>query len=223
MDKSTYFFENTCQKSYFICYNILIVLSLQYYGTKITKNISIMTLYIILGLIILTTGGVIGIYNKLVKKKVLMEEGWSIIDIFLKKRYNLIPNLVESVKGYASHEKETLERVMLARSQALRAKNVAEKTETESMLSSTLGRLMVVSENYPQLRANENFMQLQQELSNLEGEIEKSRRYYNGSVREYNIVIRSFPSNIIAGMFNFDEGTFFEIDKNQREVPKVSF
>ena len=180
-------------------------------------------LYVLLGLIVLTVGGVISVYNKLVKLKTLMEEGWSIIDVFLKKRYDLIPNLVESVKGYATHEKETLENVMLARSQALGAKTVAEKAESESMLTNTLGRLMAVTENYPQLRANENFMYLQQELSNLEGEIERSRRYYNGTVRENNIKIRSFPSNIIAGMFNFEEGVFFEVDKSQREAPKVSF
>ena len=152
-----------------------------------------------------------------------MEEGWSIIDVFLKKRYDLIPNMVETVKGYATHEKETLENVMLARSQAMGAKNREEKNEFENILGGQLGRLMVVSENYPQLRANENFMHLQQELGSLEGEIEKSRRYYNGSVREYNISIRSFPSNIIAGMFKFKEGVFFEVDKVEREAPKVTF
>lgn len=179
--------------------------------------------YVFLGLFVLTLGGVITIYNKLVKQKTLMEEGWSLIDVFLKKRYDLIPNLVESVKGYATHEKETLEKVMLARSQALGAKTVAEKAESESELSGTLGRLMVVSEKYPQLLANENFMYLQKELSSLEGEIERSRRYYNGTVRENNIKIRSFPNNIIAGMFNFEEGIFFEVDKSQKEPPKVAF
>ena len=180
-------------------------------------------LYIFLGLIVLMVGGVISIYNKLVKLKTLMEEAWSIIDVFLKKRYDLIPNLVESVKGYATHERETLESVMLARSQAMTAKNREEKNEFENILDGQLGRLMAVSENYPQLQANENFMHLQRELSGLEGEIERSRRYYNGNVREYNISMRSFPANIIAGMFNFEEGVFFEIDKGQREAPKVSF
>ena len=180
-------------------------------------------LYVLLGLTVLTVVGIINIYNKLVKLKTLIEEGWSIIDVYLKKRYDLIPNLVESVKGYATHEKETLENVMLARSQAMNAKNRKEQSELEGVLGGQLGRLLAVSENYPQLRANENFMHLQRELSNLEGDIEKSRRYYNGTVREYNIGIRSFPNNMIAGMFNFEEGVFFEIDKKEREVPKVSF
>jgi len=180
-------------------------------------------LYVLLGLVVLAAFWIIISYNKLVKLKTLMEEGWSIIDVYLKKRYDLIPNLVESVKGYATHEKATLENVMLARAKALGAKTVAEKSESESMLSNTLGRLMVVTENYPQLQANENFMYLQKELSGLEREIEKSRRYYNGTVRENNILIRSFPSNIVARLFNFELGVFFEIDESQREAPKVSF
>ena len=180
-------------------------------------------LYVLLGLIVVIVFGVIRVYNKLVKLKTLMEEGWSTIDVFLKKRYDLIPNLVESVKGYASHEKETLERVMLARTQAMNAKNRKEQSEFEGVLGGQLDRLLAVSENYPQLRANENFMYLQKELSSLEGDIEKSRRYYNGTVRENNIGIRSFPTNIIAGMFNFEEGVFFEINKSERDVPKVSF
>ena len=180
-------------------------------------------LSILLILIVLIVGSVIVMYNKLVKLKTLMEEGWSIIDVFLKKRYDLIPNLVESVKGYATHERDTLEKVMLARSQAMNATNREEKNEFENSLGGQLGRLMAVTENYPQLRANENFMHLQRELAGLEGEIEKSRRYYNGSVREYNISLKSFPSNIIAGMFNFEAGVFFEIKNTEREAPKVSF
>ena len=180
-------------------------------------------LYLLLGLIVLTIAGVIVAYNKLVKLKTLMEEGWSVINVFLKKRYDLIPNLVESVKGYATHEKETLENVMLARSQAMGAKNIKEQNEFEGVLGGQLGRLLAITENYPQLRANENFIHLQQELSSLESEIERARRYYNGTVRENNIGIRSFPTNIIAGMFNFEAGAFFEIDKVEREVPKVSF
>ena len=180
-------------------------------------------LYIILLLIVLILGVVIATYNKLVKQKTLMEEGWSIIDVFLKKRYDLVPNLVESVKGYATHEKDTFEKVMLARSQAMNAKNREEQNEFENVLGGQLGRLMAVTENYPQLRANENFMHLQRELVGLEGEIEKSRRYYNGSVRNYNISLRSFPQNLIAGMFNFEAGVFFEVKNTERETPKVSF
>ena len=179
--------------------------------------------YVLLGLIVLIVGMVISTYNKLVKLKTLLEEGWSTIDVFLKKRYDLIPNLVETVKGYASHEKETLENVMLARSQAMNAKGRKEQSEFEGVLGGQLSRLLAVAENYPQLRANENFMHLQEELGKLEGDIERARRYYNGTVREINVAIRSFPTNIIAGMFNFTEGVFFEIDKNEREAPKVSF
>ena len=180
-------------------------------------------LYVLLGIIALTIILIISIYNKLVKLKTLMEEGWSSVDVFLKKRYDLIGNLVETVKGFATHEKETLENVMLARSQAMNTKNMQEKSESEGILGVQLGRLLAVSENYPQLRANENFLYLQKELSRLEGDIEKARRYYNGTVRENNIGVRSFPTNIIAGMFNFEEGVSFQIEKSERDVPKVSF
>ena len=179
--------------------------------------------YILMGLLVITLFWIIKAYNKLVKLKTLMEEGWSIVDVFLNKRYDLIPNLVEAVKGFATHESETLENVILARNQSLGARNVAEKVQSESMLTDALGRLMVVSEKYPQLLANENFMHLQNELAGLEGEIERARRYYNGSVRENNIGVRTFPMNIIAGMFNFEEGKFFEIAETKREAPKVSF
>ena len=179
--------------------------------------------YVLMGLFVLLVLWVIGAYNKLVKLKTLMEESWSIVDVFLNKRYDLIPNLVEAVKGYAAHENETLENVILARNQSLGAKNVTEKVESESMLTNALSRLMIVSENYPQLLANENFMHLQNELGNLESEIERARRYYNGTVRENNIGVRTFPQNIIAGMFNFDEGKFFEVAEAKREAPKVSF
>ena len=179
--------------------------------------------YILMGLLVITVICIISAYNKLVKLKTLMEEAWSIVDVFLNKRYDLIPNLVETVKGFAAHENETLESVILARNQSLGARNVAEKVESESVLSNALGRLMVVTEQYPQLLANENFMHLQNELSGLESEIERARRYYNGSVRENNIGVRTFPKNIIAGMFNFEEGKFFEVAQTKREAPKVSF
>ena len=179
--------------------------------------------YILMGLLVITVLWVIKSYNKLVKLKTFMEESWSIVDVFLNKRYDLIPNLVEAVKGFAAHESETLENVILARNQSRGARNVTEKVESESMLTNALSRLMIVSEKYPQLLANENFMHLQNELSSLEVEIERARRYYNGSVRENNIGVRTFPMNIIANMFNFDEGKFFEITAIKREAPKVSF
>jgi Uncharacterized conserved protein len=179
--------------------------------------------YILMGIMVLTVFWVIKAYNKLVKLKTFMEESWSIIDVFLNKRYDLIPNLVESVKGYATHESETLENVIYARNQSRGARNVAEKIQSESMLTDALSRLMVVTENYPQLQANENFMHLQNELTELEVEIERARRYYNGTVRENNIGVRTFPMNIIANMFNFGEGKFFEATETKREAPKVSF
>jgi LemA protein len=163
------------------------------------------------------------VYNGLVRLKNLMAEGWSMIDVFLKKRHDLIPNLMETVKGYAQYEKSALEAVMLARSSAMNAKNLDSRMENENALSGALGRLMAVAESYPELKANRNFMQMQQALSGIEEELATSRRYYNGTVRENNIKIESFPSNIIAGWFHFEKGKFFEVDKVEREAPKVSF
>ena len=179
-------------------------------------------LIILLVIIIILVAWSIGVYNRLIKLKILVEEGWSTIDVFLKKRYDLIPNLVSSVKGYAAHEKETFESVTLARSNAMGAKDMKSRMDSENTLGNVLGRLMVVSEKYPDLKANENFMYLQQELSKLEGELEKARRYYNGTVRELNIAIKTFPANIIANMFRFTEAVFFESAEKDKEVPQVS-
>ncbi len=166
----------------------------------------------------------IGVYNKLVKLKTLVEEAWSGIDIQLKKRHDLIPNLVETVKGYASHEKETFQKVTEARSQAANAKSVKNREIAENNLNKSLLNLFAVAEQYPELKANVNFLKLQDELSAIEADIEKSRRYYNGTVREKNIIIDSFPSNIIAGMFGFAKSMFFELQNlAERNVPKVDF
>ena len=166
----------------------------------------------------------VAIYNKLVKLRILSEEGWSAIDVFLKKRYDLIPNLVETVKGYASHEKETFENVTRARNLAAGASGVKEQEAAENQLNKAMVNLFAVSEQYPELKANANFMQLSGELTNLEGEIERSRRYYNGTVREYNTCIETFPSNIVASKFVFFKKEFFEITQlEQKEAPKVSF
>jgi len=162
------------------------------------------------------------VYNKLVKKKILVEEAWSIIDVFLKKRYDLVPNLVASVKGYAAHEKETLENVALARSAAMNAKDLASRIDSENALGNVLGQLIVVAEKYPDLRASENFMYLQKELSKLENELERARRYYNGTVREMNIAIQMFPSNIIASIFRFKKCVFFKTSNDESEVPQIS-
>ncbi len=178
----------------------------------------------LIGLFILAVLYGVGIYNKLVKLKNLMQEAWSGVDVQLKKRYDLIPNLVETVKGYAKHEKETFENVTNARSRAMKADTVAEQAMAEQNLQSALINIYAVAENYPELKANENFLQLQSELSKIEGDIEMARRYYNGTVRDNNVAIESFPSNIVAGMFKFGKGEFFELDSAaERERPNVSF
>ena len=166
----------------------------------------------------------VGVYNSLVRLKNRMKEAWSDIDVQLKRRYNLIPNLVETVKGYASHEREVFEKVTEARARAMGAGNLKEKAEAENMLSDTLKSLFAVSENYPQLKASENFQKLQDELTDTEDKIQAARRFYNGNVRDYNIKIESFPSNIIASMFNFKKAEFFEVgSEEEKKVPKVEF
>lgn len=166
----------------------------------------------------------VGIYNRLVKLSTLVAEAWSGIDVQLKKRYDLIPNLIETVKGYASHEKETFENVTKARNQAQNATTVEGQQVTENQLNKALINLYAVAEEYPELKANENFLSLQNELSDVESDIEKSRRYYNGTTRDYNIVIDSFPSNIIAGITNFKKAEYFEIDiEAERQNPQVKF
>lgn len=166
----------------------------------------------------------IGIFNRFVKLNALVEEAWSGIDVQLKKRYDLIPNLVETVKGYASHEKETFENVTRARANAQNASTVGEQQVAENQLNRSLMNLFAVAEQYPELKANENFLKLQDELSSVEADIEKSRRYYNGTARDKNILVDSFPSNIVASLFGFAKSAFFEIDQaEQREAPKVQF
>ena len=181
-------------------------------------------LYALIGVVVLVAFYGVGIYNKLVKLSTLVGEAWSGIDVQLKKRYNLIPNLVETIKGYASHEKETFENVTKARSQAQNATTVEGQQAAENQLNKALINLYAVAEQYPELKANANFLSLQNELSDIEADIEKSRRYYNGTTRDYNILIDSFPSNLIAGMTNFKKEAFFEIDiETERENPQVKF
>ena len=166
----------------------------------------------------------ISIYNRLVKLKTMVEEAWSSIDVMLKKRYDLIPNLVETVKGYATHERETFDSVTRARAAAMGANTIQEKEAAEKNLNQAMMNLNAVAEQYPDLKANTNFLQLQGELSALEGDIEKSRRYYNGTVRENNILVDTFPSNILANMFKFTKSTFFELDNvAERIVPSIKF
>jgi LemA protein len=167
---------------------------------------------------------VIGIYNGLVRLRVQCDNAWADIDVQLKRRYDLIPNLVETVKGYAGHERGTLEAVVNARNRAMSAQGPAAKGEAEGMLAGALRQIFALAEAYPQLRAVESFTQLQKSLADLEDTIQNARRYYNAVVRDLNTKIAQFPSNIIAGMFNFKAREFFEItDAAQRETPKVSF
>ena len=176
----------------------------------------------ILVILIITT---IAVYNKLVKYKNLMQEAWSAIDVFLKKRHDLVPNLVETVKAYAAYEKTTLEDITQCRSEAMLYRDgirpVSAQVTSENRLGKALGNLFVVVEKYPDLKANINFLRLQQQLTDLEHDLESSRRYYNGTVRINNIYVEKFPSNIIAKIFNFRKGVFFAADSSEKEVPQV--
>jgi LemA protein len=169
---------------------------------------------------------VAGMYNGLVRLRNVVKNAWAQIDVQLKRRHDLIPNLVETVKGYAGHEKQTLENVTKARTQAVSASGSgpAAQAQAEGALSSALGRLMVVVEKYPDLKANQNFLALQEELTSTENKIGFSRQHYNDSVMTYNTRTQSFPANIIAGMFGFKDEEFFELeDQAAREAPKVQF
>ena len=166
----------------------------------------------------------ISVYNRLINMRNLKEEGWSGIDVQLKRRHDLIGNLVNTVKGYMQHERGVLEDITRLRSSARQASGVPAVAAAESGLNQALGRLFAVMENYPALRASENTMQLQESLSSLENELQMARRYYNGTVRNLNILIQSFPSNIVARRFDFKEGEFFELDNMaERALPQVSF
>ncbi len=181
-------------------------------------------LLVIAGIILLLLIVVVVIYNRLVSLRNTVRASWSDIDVQLKKRYDLVPNLVETVKGYASHERTLFEKVTEARSMAMRASSPGEKAKVENMFSETLKSLFAVAEAYPELKANANFMQLQSQLKELEDSIEYARRYYNAVVRDYNIMIESFPSNIIASQFRFTKEEFFGLETpDERRPVKVSF
>jgi LemA protein len=178
----------------------------------------------LLGVFVVLFGWAIGIYNGLVGLRNQVKNAWAQIDVQLKRRHDLIPNLVETVKGYAGHEKGTLEAVIQARSKAVSAEGVGPQSQAEGELSSALGRLMVVVEQYPDLKANQNFLGLQEELASTENRIGFSRQHYNDQVMTYNTKTEVFPANIVAGMFNFKQEEFFELsDEAERAVPTVSF
>ncbi len=176
----------------------------------------------------------IAVYNKFVTLTQRVKEAWADIDVQLKRRYDLIPNLIETVKGYATHERETFDAVTSARATATQThidptnvtpEQIVAMAGAESALSGALSKLLAVAENYPDLKANTNFMELQRELSDTENKIQAARRFYNGNVRDFNIILQSFPSNIIGGMFNFTVKEFFELEEGseEREPVKVSF
>ncbi len=180
--------------------------------------------FIFLGLVILLLIAAVGIYNRLVKNRNLVQEAWSGIDVQLKRRADLIPNLLEAVKGYMGHERGVLDRVTELRNQSRQAGSVGEKAQAEGLLGAALGNLLAVAENYPDLKASQNFLELQKSLADIEEQLQLARRYYNGAARDLNILIGSFPSNLIAERFNFQPVEYFEIESAQdREVPKVSF
>ena len=180
--------------------------------------------YFVLAFVVVVAFYLIISFNRLVTLKNRTKEAWSDIDVQLKRRYNLIPNLVSTVKGYAGHEKELFEKVSAARSAAMGATTVGEKAQAENALTSTLKTLFAVSEAYPELKASTNFLELQKELTDTEDKVQAARRFYNANVRDLNIQIQVFPTNLIASAFGFKKMDFFEVEAaEQREVPKVEF
>ncbi|WP_057938734.1 LemA family protein [Algoriphagus resistens] len=183
------------------------------------------TLLIIIGIILLLAVILVGIFNRFVKNKNTVKDAWSNIDVALRRRYDLIPNLVETVKGYASHEKETLEAVIQARNTAMAVPtdDINQQIQAENQLQKTLRSIFALSEAYPDLKANTNFLQLQDKLNEIEENLERARRYYNGTVRENNTYGESFPGVLFAGMFSYQHFDYFEAEPESRENVKVSF
>ena len=182
--------------------------------------------WIILGLVVVAAIYAVSIYNGLVKNRQMVEEGWSGIDVQLKRRTDLIPNLMETVKGYMSHERETLDAVTNARAAATGAANGSpeQRAAAEGQLSSALGLLLAIAESYPDLKANTTFLEFQSALQGVEDEIQMSRRYYNGATRNLNVMVESFPSNLVANNFGFQKAEYFELENEaDRAVPSVKF
>ncbi len=182
-----------------------------------------MGLYFVVVIFLVFISGTVLVYNRLVTLRNMVKEGWSGIDVQLMRRAALIPNLVETVKGYMGHERKLLFEIADLRSRSLRTQRVGEKGEIETALSRSLGSLMAVAEGYPDLKASQNFLELQKELTDIEDQIQMARRYYNGTVRNLNIAVESFPSNIVAKLFTFVQAEYFAIDDaDDRQVPQVS-
>ena len=178
---------------------------------------------ILLIIIAVAAAWLILVYNGLIRLRNRVDEAWSDIDVQLKRRYDLIPNLVNTVKGYAAHERELFEKVTEARTAAMQAGTPAEKEKAENILSGTLKSLFAVAENYPDLKASQNFLELQRELTDTEDKIQAARRFYNGNVRDFNTKIQVFPNNIIAGMLKFTAREFFGAEEGAKEPVKVEF
>ena len=180
--------------------------------------------FVLLGVLLLLVLWIVSIYNSLVHLRNYVDNAWAQIDVQLKRRHDLIPNLIETVKGYMVHEREVLTTITEARANAMKASTVNEKIEAETKLTSALQGLRVAVENYPDLKASQNFLDLQQELSDIEDQIQMARRYYNGTVRENNVLVESFPSNFVARLGGFGKGDFFELeDEGERKTPQVKF
>lgn len=163
-------------------------------------------------------------YNSLVKGRIMVDEAFSTMDVYLKKRFDLIPNLVETVKGYAGHEKETLSQIVSLRSEGYSGMSVEEKLENSAAVSRAIPKIMALAESYPDLKANQNFQELSQQLETVEEDIANARKYYNGAVRKYNMTVQSVPTNIIAGLFHFETKPMYEVeDESERQNVKVSF
>ena len=184
----------------------------------------LIVLLVLVGLVIVVGLWFVLTYNGLVRLRNQVKNAWSQIDVQLKRRYDLIPNLIETVKGYAAHEKETLERVVQARQRGIDASNVKDQQEAENMITGALRKLFALSEAYPDLKANQNFLALQEELASTENKIGFARQYYNDSTKEFNIRQEVFPANLVAPMLGFEPSDFFEMEEaSQREAPKVQF
>jgi len=183
----------------------------------------VIVLAVVGGIVVLMALMMLGIYNGLIRSRVRTREAWSGIDVQLKRRADLVPNLVETVRGYASHERETFENVTRARSMLQQAGGPAQAAQADNQLTQALRSLFAVAENYPQLRANENFLALQRELSDIEEKIAYARQFYNRNVTDFNTKLQVFPNVMIAGMFNFQRFEFFEAEEGAREAPQVSF
>lgn len=182
-----------------------------------------MLLYIILGVLAILVIAAIGIYNKLAKQKVMVSEASADIETFLKQRYDMIPNLVEVVKGYAKHERETFSKITEMRAKAMETTGFEQKAKLEDQLSNVISKIFAVAENYPQLKADTNFLSLQTNLKDLEDNIQKSRRYYNGAVRDFNRMIVVFPTNLIAQILGFKIEPFFEVAENEKKNVEIKF